>query len=401
MFNLYAASGHVKHVVRWNRFSAAPAVRLEHITLLSNNLLATASDPNNTGDANYNRLNNSIFQVLPGIAFDYNLKEKGQEHWTLFTGIYKGYTPPTSEVGFLFVDEEGNVSNPTDISLININPETSMDIEAGTRFNLKNNAVEGQFAYFFNDVKNYYAAGRREAFQTLGNVHIHGVEAGATLNLHNLAAMKGHTVSLSGNVTVMRGKVISGAMVDSDILAAKHTDATKNELVTLINENPGGIHVYFKDQNGKDSLVTSALAVSDFSKISKLEMEFGGDDGLNVAPPNLPDYLFTVALNYGYKGFGLNVIYNRVGNHYAEYLNLVNETGEGAIGRIDAYHTLDATLSYSFRHSKNDKLDGLRLFVSGKNIFNDPYKASRLHRVSSGIFPAGFAQLLAGVEWKF
>jgi Fe(3+) dicitrate transport protein len=40
----------------------------------------------------------------------------------------------------------------------------------------------------------------------------------------------------------------------------------------------------------------------------------------------------------------------------------------------------------------------MSLFLSGKNITDEVYKASRLHRVSSGIMPGGFRQLNAGIK---
>ena len=35
---------------------------------------------------------------------------------------------------------------------------------------------------------------------------------------------------------------------------------------------------------------------------------------------------------------------------------------------------------------------------AGKNITNEVYKASRLHRLSSGIMPGGFRQINAGIK---
>ena len=81
-------------------------------------------------------------------------------------------------------------------------------------------------------------------------------------------------------------------------------------------------------------------------------------------------------------------------------MNLKNETAEGAIGQLNAFNTLDMNLSYTFEGNKNRYLAGLKLFVTGKNITNKIYEASRLHRVSSGIMPAGFIQINGGINYK-
>ena len=41
------------------------------------------------------------------------------------------------------------------------------------------------------------------------------------------------------------------------------------------------------------------------------------------------------------------------------------------------------------------------LFIAGKNITNEVYKASRLHRLSSGIMPGGFRQINGGIKFNF
>ncbi|HXH18410.1 MAG TPA: carboxypeptidase-like regulatory domain-containing protein [Chitinophagales bacterium] len=399
-YRLYALSGHAKHSFNYKKLTVVPALRIEYIIMNAKDLLKISNDPNNTGDENYQRPENTFFEALPGISLNYRIIEKINSNWSVFSSLYKGYTPPTSEAGFLAVDEEGNVSKPVDFSDINIKPETSFDFEIGTRGSLKDNGFSGQVSYFRNDIRNFYAAGRQEAFESLANVLINGIETGASLNLHSLMKMKKHQFSISGTFSLLIGKIKSGTLTDSDILNVKHTPATKQELVDMINENPGGFNVYYKDVNGNDSLITTPLTVNDFGNISRLDIIFG-EDGLDNIPPYIPDYLFSVSVNYSIKGVGVNLVYNRVGSQYTEYLNFVNESGEGAIGKLDAYHTLDATVSYSLKHCKNMTLDGLRLFVSGKNLFNDVYRASRLHRISSGIFPAGFVQVIGGIEFKF
>ena len=68
---------------------------------------------------------------------------------------------------------------------------------------------------------------------------------------------------------------------------------------------------------------------------------------------------------------------------------------------MPAFKTIDANISYSFLNSKNKFLNGLTMFIAAKNITDEVYKASRLHRLSSGIMPGGFRQVNGGVKFNF
>ncbi|MBA3900602.1 MAG: TonB-dependent receptor, partial [Bacteroidetes bacterium] len=116
------------------------------------------------------------------------------------------------------------------------------------------------------------------------------------------------------------------------------------------------------------------------------------------AAPYIPTSIINFSLNYGYKAFMIGANYNMVGAQYTDYLNFNNETGEGAIGKLKAFKTIDLNASYALSHSKNKFVKGMTLFVAAKNITNEVFMASRLHRVSSGIMPGGFRQVNAGVR---
>jgi Fe(3+) dicitrate transport protein len=188
---------------------------------------------------------------------------------------------------------------------------------------------------------------------------------------------------------------------DSDVLKAKHTDATKVELIEKINEERGGYDVYFSSVTGSDSLVSNELILSDFSKIKRLDYVFGSDGISDNTVPYLPPYIINAGISYTLKGFNMGVNVNYVAKQYTDYLNFENETAEGAIGSLQAFKTIDANVAYSFENSKNEYLKGLTLFVAAKNITDEVYKASRLHRLSSGIMPGGFRQINGGVKLNF
>ena len=200
---------------------------------------------------------------------------------------------------------------------------------------------------------------------------------------------------------MMKGKVLSGLLKDSDLLKAKHTDATKAELIEKINAERNGYDVYFASSTGSDSLVTQELTVNDFNKIKRLDFVFGNDGIASNTVPYLPPYILNAGISYSLKGLSVGLNLNYVAKQYTDYLNFENETAEGAIGSLQAFKTIDANLAYSFENSKNKYLSGLTLFVAAKNITNEVYKASRLHRLSSGIMPGGFRQINAGIKLNF
>ena len=83
----------------------------------------------------------------------------------VFANVYRGYTAPTSGFGFLVV-EDGVVNNQAaDTDPINIKSESSLNLDAGFRGFIMNKALGGQVAYFSNYIQNFYAAGRKEAFE--------------------------------------------------------------------------------------------------------------------------------------------------------------------------------------------------------------------------------------------
>ena len=181
-------------------------------------------------------------------------------------------------------------------------------------------------------------------------------------------------------------------MKDSDLFKARHTDATKHELIDKINGERSGYSVYFSN----DSLIERTLTVSDFDNIESIEFGFGEGKIQNNAAPYVPNQIISVNMSYGLEGFNFGLSYSRVGAQYTEDLNFENETAEGAIGKLEAYGILDANIGYTFK-SKSRIIDGMNLFVAGKNLLNEIYTASRLHRVSSGIMPGGFRQINAGI----
>ncbi|MBL7887998.1 MAG: TonB-dependent receptor [Bacteroidia bacterium] len=399
-FTLNAYSGMLKDKISYKNISITPSLRYEWVEMRSFDRLAISKMTNNDGSKFFGSQKNVFSSFVPGVSVAYDAISKPENKLSVYAGVYRGYTAPTAEVGFLNV-EDGIVSAPSDSKPINRVPETSLNYEAGLRACLLREFACLQVSYFNNNISNYYSAGRNEAFQTLGAVNTYGLEGTVNMNLHKLLNSEKHQIVLSLSGTWMKGKVLSGLLKDSDLLKAKHTDATKQELIDKINAERNGFDVYFSSSTGTDSLVSGELTVADFSKIKRLDFVFGNDGIANNTVPYLPPYILNAGLSYGIAGFNIGVNFNYVGKQYTDYLNFENETAEGAIGSLQAFKTIDANISYSFEHVSNKYLKGLTVFIAGKNITDEVYKASRLHRLSSGIMPGGFRQINGGVKFNF
>jgi Fe(3+) dicitrate transport protein len=399
-FQLAAYSAFIKDKLTFKRISFTPSLRYELVTMYGFDKLAISKMSGNDGTKFFGSQKSEYSSFIPGASISFEVLNTLNNKLNLFAGIYKGYTAPIADNAFLNV-EDGIVSAPTTDKPINRQPEVSLNYEGGIRGELIKQFINLQAVYFNNNIKNYYSAGRNEAFQSLGSVNIYGLETSLNLNLHKLFNSEKHQVVLSFSGTLMKGKVFSGTLADSDLLKAKHTDATKAELTEKINAEREGYNVYFLNVAGKDSLVTRELAIADFSKIKRLDFDFGKSGISNNTVPYLPPYILNAGFTYSYKGLSIGANINYVAKQYTDYLNFENETSEGAIGSLQAFKTIDVNVGYSFENHKNKYLKGVNVFVAGKNITNEIYQASRLHRVSSGIMPGGFRQVNAGLKFNF
>ena len=396
-YKLGAYSAFLKNRMQVKKLVITPSLRYEIVTVEGFDRLAISKMTNNTGAKDFGAQKNIYSSFIPGISVAYNVIDNNRLN--VFAGVYKGYTAPIADYAFLNV-EDGVVNTAINNEQINRNPENSINFEIGIKGFLYKQFANFQLTYFNNHIKNYYSAGRNEAFQTLGSVNIQGLEMGLNLNVNQLYENQNHQFSLNASTTILKGKILSGLLKDSDLLKAKHTNDTKEEIVSKINEERTGYDVFFASSTGSDSLINGQIQVADFGKIKRIDFEFGKSGIANNTAPYIPLYLLNFGFNYGYKGFGIGANINIVAKQYTDYLNLKNETAEGAIGQLNAFNTLDMNLSYTFEGNKNRYLAGLKLFVTGKNITNKIYEASRLHRVSSGIMPAGFIQINGGINYK-
>ena len=328
-------------------------------------------------------------QFLPGLTVDYGYG-KGE----FYGSLYQGMIAPSKVFGFL-VEQNGVVTNPLAGQSINIDPELSWNKEIGWRGDLLDNFIQGQLTYFHNASRNFYAGGRNEVFTELGAITVQGVEMAINLELLNT---NGHQLHFLGNVTYMKSKVKSGKLEDRDLFSQViHGTDTQNEYVSMVNSNRNAYEVYVDNGGGEALLTDPTIDASQFGSITRSVVTFG-DEGLSgTEAPYTPNITMSLGLNYDWKELSSGFNVHHVGKQYTEFHNFVNESADGAIGQLPSYTTIDAFVNYDL--TIGEKIDAT-IFINGKNITNNIYRASRLNRATSGLFGGGFRQIIFGINMK-
>jgi Fe(3+) dicitrate transport protein len=171
-----------------------------------------------------------------------------------------------------------------------------------------------------------------------------------------------------------------------------HNTATKTELIDKINSDRAAFDVYLDGAlyEGAD------VSLDQFDQITSLAIRYGDGFITDYAVPYVTPVIYNVSATYEYKKWMLNGIVNHVGAQYTEFFNFRSESSDGSIGQLPAYTTVDANLAYAI--GDKGAVKNMRIFVTGKNLTNQIYRASRLNRATGGLFPAGFLQVNAGIN---
>ena len=386
-YRLWSANGFVRNEFNIGKWGITPILRFEHVDMYRQDLIAVGQDPN-IHSTKEGREPNVYTQFLPGITLDYRTS-----NGNFYGSIYEGMIAPSKVFGFL-VEQDGIITNPLAGQSINIDPELSWNREIGWRGILFNNCLDGQLTYFNNTSRNFYAGGRNEVFQELGKINVQGLEVALGVELLDKSH---HQLRLVGNVNLMRSKVLAGKLEDKDLFSQLiHSSATQNEYLNTVNANRIAYEVYVSDGLGGETLLTDqTIEPSTFQNITKSVIRFGEQGIADAEAPYTPRGTVNIGLNYDYKKLSLGGSGNFVSSQFTEFHNFNNESADGAIGKLPAYHTFDAFVNYDFVISDNVNMNA---FINGKNIAHEIYRASRLNRATSGIFGGGFRQLIFGVN---
>lgn len=389
LFTLHAKSGYLLYRWTQNRLSINTGFRYECLTYMKEDLWQETQDPNFTGTSLHTESNQyTIF--LPSFSFHYTLLQNSDQTFALTGGIYRGYNPPTTEFGIVteFGIEEGEITK--------LKVEKSWHSQFGLQWR-KQSLAQIEIMAFSNLIQNYYSPGRHEAFETVGSAQMSGIESNIFFPVHEWLQLPSQwSFTIQNALTFMQSKLLGGTLVDGDLLKAIHTEETKQEIIEKLNASPSAFTVY----GPNDSILSGPFTLNDFSNLKKIKYHFGKGILASNQAPYVPSILLTSMATLGYRHFECVVRYTYVGAQYTDYLNLIHETAEGGIGRLDPYSILDVNLSYQWIPGKS-AVKSLRLYVVGKNVLDQVYKASRLHRITSGIMVAGFRQITGGIELTF
>lgn len=390
-FKMWSASGYVRNQFNLDDLTLTPIVRIEHVEMTQQNLLALAADPNIQSSDEY-KLKNNYTIALPGATVEYDLGRG-----SLFTSVYKGFIAPSKVFGF-FVERNGVLTTPNQGEALNIDPEVSTNIEVGWRGNFLPDAFETQVTFFNTSVRNFVAAGENELFRQPGEVNIAGIEAAFATSL--LPATSKSQLNLDVNATMMWTKVSAGAVDDRDLFGPiVHSQATEDEFIGKVNNNRAAYDIYVSDgQGGEELLTDQTLTNAQFDNITRAVFRMGDGFLENTEVPYTPKFNINGRLNYKLEAFEAGVTFNYVGEQYTEFANFESESADGAIGKLPSFFTMDAHMSYGL---KVKGFNTFRLFINTKNFTNDIYRSSRLNRAASGIFPGGFRQTILGVNMSF
>ncbi len=124
-----------------------------------------------------------------------------------------------------------------------------------------------------------------------------------------------------------------------------------------------------------------------------MSAEFVGGPNKGNDLPYAPHHVGNVTLDAGHDiGIAAQLSYGFVGPQFTDDLNTVDADVTGRVGRIPAYHRLDANLRYT--HAAT----GLTALVSVKDLLDRPFIISRR---PEGIFAAGFRQVIVGLRWDY
>ncbi|MCX2720497.1 TonB-dependent receptor family protein [Lentiprolixibacter aurantiacus] len=155
-----AFSSYALYKLKYNNLTLTPGLRFESIRLGRINY--GTNDITREG-TDLSERSNQVDVFIPGIGFNYNF-----EQFSLFGGVHKGFSPPTSREG-----EEA---------------EESINLELGTRFTFL--GLSGEIIGFFNDYSNLLGSdlaatggtGSLEQFNA-GAVNVSGLELLLNYNL--------------------------------------------------------------------------------------------------------------------------------------------------------------------------------------------------------------------------
>ena len=384
-YDLLSYSGYLRYQFKHGSFTATPIFRFEHVGMAKLDKFEASRRPD-FNRADEVEIVNNFSAFLPGMTLAYQLGDI-----KIYSSAYQGFIAPSKNFAFL-VERDGEIINPEFGQAVNMQPELNVNVEFGLRGSFIPDRLQGQVSVFNNRIRNFYLGGREEFFDKLGVVNIRGLEAAFRWDIFNI---KDHRFYIQPSLTLLHSRVLSGEVVDRQLFASVvHSNATRQEFVNNVNTNPTGYRIKIRQQDGTIAVHEGVLQVDDLKNIVETRFIYGEEGISDAETPYTPNMSLFVNATYSYKKMSVGLSYNRVGSQFSEFAAFHTESSDGAIGKIEAFHTIDLNLNYDFNIGRSRA----SAFFVVKNVENNIFRMSRLNRANSGIFPGGFRQINLGVS---
>ena len=277
---------------------------------------------------------NTLIVPLPGIGFSGTLFGS-----TIFGGIHRGFTPPSSGALKILNFGEGLEDSGLDLEA-----EKSWNKELGIRGSVS--LVNYEITGFHIGIENLVAAGRGTAFKNLGKVNSFGVET--SLDFH-----------LSKFSTIL--------------------------------PNVGITYTYLSTRV-KDGIITSNIQpVNQEISIEGKQLPYSPNHTLNIGTEFriIPGYLFRIDYKY-------------VSECYTDFQNIKDQDDLGIMGPIDAYGIINISGSIKLNDNIKLFLSGKNIedkSYIGSRLHSNPGQKDA--NISSGILPGARKQVNIGVNYSF
>jgi Fe(3+) dicitrate transport protein len=295
----HAFAFHAQDELKWNKFTVKPGIRVETVDQsYEQDMRRTdggGTPANGSGD---------LTALSGGISLGYEINQD----WNTFFGVHRGVSLPAPRAA---------IRN-------NLDEESSLSYELGTRYNDANNAFYAEAIGFFTEFNNLIVGG-----------NLGGGGAATTENVGDI-----NSLGLELAAGYDYGKANSWAVNVPCRLAVTLTDA----------------------QLDGDSRNTDPESLFD-----------GGRDGSSV--PYIPEYQINAEVGLEYGKVSTYVSGTYVPQTYTTAANTREQfnssgTPDARAGKTDNYFVMDWTVRYAFK-------DNATLFGGVKNILNREYIASR------------------------
>ena len=277
----------------------------------------------------------TIFVALPGIGFI-----KSFSGMSLFGGIHRGFTPPSS--GALKIVNFG----------MNIE-ENGLDLEAEQSWN-KEIGVRGEFsildyelAGYHINIDNLVAAGRGTAFKNLGKVISQGLEFRALINLSSL-------IGLLPNIH------IAYSFLDTEVI---------------------------------DGVIVSNVSGTYGSEVSIKGKKL----------PYSPQNTLTVGMESNLiENISIRMDFRYVSRVYTDFENITFTDNLGVIGPVPSYNLINLSANYQISDTIQLFLSGKNItdnIYIGSRLHSNPGQKNA--NISSGIIPGARRQINLGINYTF